>query len=223
MIILRLYIAEDKALTTEFTMLWLSQQKTQFIGFRVNKMLRNKLGETLLNYRKKTGMTIRQFAEHSGISTSLISQLERGNANPSLSVLELIAKALNVPLFTLFINDIDPNTLISRKKDRKKVYRENREHTVYDVLTPDFMKANIEMLMMDLRPHAQTTKGYFVHQEKEELAVVMSGETCVVLDGHEHVLDEGDVVRIPPRVKHKFLNKSDHTIHILFVLTPSLI
>ena len=65
-------------------------------------------------------MTIREFADYSGISTSLISQIERNQANPSLSVLELISKALNVPLYTLFINEIDTDKLISRKENRKK-------------------------------------------------------------------------------------------------------
>ena len=151
-------------------------------------MIHDRLGQTVLNYRKKNKMTIREFADYAGISTSLISQIERGHANPSLSVLELIAKALNVPLFTLFINEIDTDSLISKKKDRKKVYRENNDHIVYDVLTPDFMK----------------------------------GEVYVELEGKEYFLEEGDVVRIPPNVKHRFLNKSDESNHILFVLTPSL-
>ncbi|WP_361920465.1 helix-turn-helix transcriptional regulator [Streptomyces sp. NPDC046876] len=124
-----------------------------------------RLGQTVLNYRKKKGLTIREFAESAGISTSLISQLERGQANPSLSVLELIAQALNVPLFTLFINDIDIDSLISRKKDRKKVYRENNDHIVYDVLTPDFMKARIELLIMDLNAHSSTTESHFSHDD----------------------------------------------------------
>lgn len=37
------------------------------------------LGKTIRNYRENTNMTIREFSEYSGISTSLISQLERGN------------------------------------------------------------------------------------------------------------------------------------------------
>lgn len=182
-----------------------------------------RLGQTVLSYRKKMGMTIREFADYSGISTSLISQIERGQANPSLNVLELIAQALNVPLYTLFINDIDMNSLISRKKDRKQVYRENSDHIVYDVLTPDFMKARIELLMMDLNAHSSTTESYYSHTDKEEIAVVMKGEAYVELEGVEHFLDEGDVVRIPPNVRHRFINKSDRPNHILFVLTPSLI
>ncbi|GAA0076662.1 XRE family transcriptional regulator [Clostridium sp. CTA-5] len=186
-------------------------------------MNHQRLGQTVLNYRKKNGMTIREFADYSGISTSLISQIERGQGNPSLNVLELIAKSLNVPLFTLFINDIDTDSLISKKKDRKKIYRENNDHIVYDVLTPDFMKAHIELLMMDLNPNSSTTENYYSHIDKEEIAVVMKGQVYVELERIEYFLEEGDVVRIPPNVKHKFLNKSSKTNNILFVLTPSLI
>lgn len=183
----------------------------------------HRLGQTVLNYRKKSGMTIREFADYAGISTSLISQIERGQANPSLSVLKLIAQALNVPLFTLFINEIDTDSLISRKHDRKKVYRENSDHIVYDVLTPDFMKAHIELLLMDLNAHASTTESHYSHDNQEEIAVVMKGQAYVELEGTEYFLNEGDVVRIPPNVKHRFLNKSDEPNHILFVLTPSLV
>lgn len=182
----------------------------------------HRLGQTIQSYRKKNGMTIREFAGYAGISTSLISQIERGQANPSLNVLELIAQALNVPLFTLFIHDIDTKSLISRKKDRKKVYRENNDHIVYDVLTPDFMKAHIELLMMDLNAYASTTESYYSHNDKEEIAVVMKGQVYVELEGTEYFLEEGDVVRIPPNVRHRFLNKGNQPNHILFVLTPSL-
>jgi transcriptional regulator with XRE-family HTH domain len=182
-----------------------------------------RLGQTVLSYRRKMEMTIREFAEYSGLSTSLISQIKRGQANPSLSVLELIAKALNVPLYTLFINDIDPNSLISRKQDRKKVYRENNDHIVYDVLTPDFMKAHIELLMMDLNARASTTESHYSHSDKEEIAIVMKGEVYVELEGVEYFLNEGDVVRIPPNVRHRFINKGDQANHILFVLTLALV
>lgn len=186
-------------------------------------MNHHRLGQTLLSYRKKREMTIREFSKYSGISTSLISQIERGEANPSLNVLELLSTALNVPLYTLFINDIDTQSLISRKKDRKEVYRENSDHIVYDVLTPDFMKAHIELLMMDLNAHASTTESYYSHSNKEEIAVVMRGDVIVELEKTEYLLEEGDVVRIPPNVKHRFINKSDQSIHVLFVLTPALI
>ena len=47
---------------------------------------------------------------------------------------------------------------------------------VYDVLTPDFMKARIEMLMMDLNKQANTTESHYSHEDKEEIAVIMKGK-----------------------------------------------
>lgn len=182
-----------------------------------------KLGQTVMSYRKRKGMTIREFAEYSGISTSLISQIERGKANPSLVVLDMIAKALNVPLYTLFAEDIDPDTLISRKKDRSKVYREDDAHIVYDVLTPDFLKAPIEVLMMDLKANSVTTESHYSHSEKEELAIIMKGTLSVELAGKEYELTEGDVVRIPPNIKHRFINHSNEPNLVLFILTPSIV
>lgn len=181
------------------------------------------LGQTIMNYRKKSKMTIREFSDYSGISTSLISQIERNQANPSLSVLELISKALNVPLYSLFINDIDTDKLISRKVDRKKVYRENPEHIVYDLLTPDFMKAHIEVLMMDIKGHSKTTDSHYTHTSKEELAVIMKGNIDVELNKKIYPLEEGDVVRIPPNVKHRFVNNNTSMASVLFILTPALI
>lgn len=77
--------------------------------------------------------------------------------------------------------------------------------------------------MMDLNAHATTTESHYSHDDKEEIAVVMKGQSYVELEGSIYILDEGDVVSIPPNVKHRFLNKSDETNHILFVLTPSLV
>jgi len=176
-----------------------------------------------MSYRKKSNMTIREFADYSGISTSLISQIERNQANPSLSVLELISKALNVPLYTLFINEIDTDKLISRKENRKNIYRENPAHIVYDVLTPDFMKTHIEVLMMDINGNSKTTESHYSHSAKEELAVVMSGEINVELNKKIYHLKEGDVVRIPPNIKHRFINSSEYKASVLFILTPALI
>ena len=39
-------------------------------------MIHDRLGQTVLSYRKKNKMTIREFADYAGISTSLISQIE---------------------------------------------------------------------------------------------------------------------------------------------------
>ena len=61
-------------------------------------MVESRIGRRIRRYRKDKNLTIRQFSEISGVSTALVSQLERGIGNPSLSVLKLISGTLGIPL-----------------------------------------------------------------------------------------------------------------------------
>ncbi|MDE7067918.1 MAG: helix-turn-helix domain-containing protein, partial [Schaedlerella arabinosiphila] len=52
-------------------------------------------------YRKKMNLTIKELAARTGLSIGYISQLERNEAEPSLSSLRKIAKEFGVPLYVL--------------------------------------------------------------------------------------------------------------------------
>lgn len=53
--------------------------------------------EALKRYRKQKGLTIRELAERSGVSTAYISQLEHGNRGiPSPEVLNKLSEGLNM-------------------------------------------------------------------------------------------------------------------------------
>lgn len=58
------------------------------------------------------GMTKSELADKAGISVSFLSDLTNGKANPSLKVLDAIARALNTALPALLeITDLDDATL----------------------------------------------------------------------------------------------------------------
>ncbi len=60
------------------------------------------LGEKIAEVRKKQNLSIRDLAKLADVTPSLLSQIERGLANPSVNSLKSIASSLNVPLFTIF-------------------------------------------------------------------------------------------------------------------------
>jgi len=60
------------------------------------------IGERLMELRKKRRMSMRDLAEKSGASTSLISQVETGKTNPTVAKLQNIATALGVPVNYFF-------------------------------------------------------------------------------------------------------------------------
>ena len=72
------------------------------------------LSNRLVEYRKSNNMTIKEFSELSGISTALLSQLERGVGNPSLSVLNAISETMNTSLSSLFEEPVILENLVRR-------------------------------------------------------------------------------------------------------------
>ncbi len=178
------------------------------------------LGRKITEHRKGKGLSIREFSKEIDLSASLLSQIERGLSNPSLNTLRLIADGLGVPLYTLFVDDIDHESLILRKSDRKKIYRESDHHVVFDLLSPEYMKSSVEILWAILNPHSETTSGHREHN-KEEFAILMKGQGIVVIEDKEYVLNEGDTVRLLPRMKHKFRNRTDEPVEILYILASS--
>jgi len=68
------------------------------------------LGQRILALREQRGMTQEDVASAIGKTDGYISQIENGSANPTLKVLEAIAKALNVELVVM-LNEPIPSQL----------------------------------------------------------------------------------------------------------------
>lgn len=60
------------------------------------------IGERLRAERQTKGITVREIARRVGVSPSLISQIERGKVNPSVSTLWALVSVLGLPMSELF-------------------------------------------------------------------------------------------------------------------------
>lgn len=60
------------------------------------------IGREVRGYRKKIGLTIAELANQASLSAGMLSKIETGNTSPSLSTLQSLSKALNVPLTAFF-------------------------------------------------------------------------------------------------------------------------
>ena len=72
------------------------------------------LGRRIRALRKSTNLTQERLGERSGISYKYLGAIERGEENPSLSVLQKIAKGLGVEISELFSfqhEETDPDKL----------------------------------------------------------------------------------------------------------------
>jgi len=79
----------------------LSQDPHSTPQFR-EKALEAAIGRQVRALRKQRSWTIAQFAAELEISEGMVSKIENGQVSPSLSMLQLLANALSIPLTNLF-------------------------------------------------------------------------------------------------------------------------
>ncbi|HVJ77048.1 MAG TPA: XRE family transcriptional regulator [Hyphomicrobium sp.] len=64
--------------------------------------LEQAIGHQVRHHRKHAGLTVAELAVAAQISPGMLSKIENGQISPSLSTLQMLAAALNVPLTALF-------------------------------------------------------------------------------------------------------------------------
>lgn len=80
------------------------------------------IGDTLRMLRKKRGLSQQDVAEKSNISRTYISQIERGDRNPSIDILESIGTGLSIPFPIISFLSLDINSIPeSRREDYLKI------------------------------------------------------------------------------------------------------
>lgn len=91
---------------------------------------RPELGDYIREQRRLAQLSLRRLAEMAGVSNPYLSQIERGLRNPSVEILQQIAKALSLSAETLYIRagilDEDP---AAERSDLETCIREAPELT----------------------------------------------------------------------------------------------
>jgi len=174
------------------------------------------VGERIRTQRRRRRVTLSRLAEATGLSPSAISQVERGLVDPSLRTLRAIAKALDVPVFSLLIEVPSPHILV-RKNQRRSFSMPDRQ-AVFELLTPD-LNRRLEMAMMHLEPGASSSEEPLPHAGDECLLVV-EGAAQVEMPGARYVLSEGDSIYIDEGMPHRVTNVGEVMLVCVSGFTP---
>lgn len=173
------------------------------------------IGKKVEKYRKAKGLSSRELAKIAEITPSMLSQIERGLANPSIQTLKVLAKALDVPTFSFLLEETNTKDLVVRLNERKKMVVENLS---YELLSPDF-SGTLATAIMNVPPNISSSEKLLEHKG-EEVAYVLEGKIKVFLEDEEYILETGDSVKIQAYMKHKWENNFNKNAVILFSVTP---
>lgn len=124
-------------------------------------------------YRKQKQLTIKELAALTDMSISYISQIERGEIDPSLSALRKIAGVFQIPLY-LLLDDMERSDNLTIKKEQQPLRFSEDQKVSYRFLTPlPSPRYSPEALLIEftLAPHSQDVPEPVRHHSEELIYV----------------------------------------------------
>lgn len=177
------------------------------------------IGEKIRVFRKKQNLTVGELATQCGLSTSLISQIERGISTPSLDSLWKITKILGISFVTLFEENSDDRVTVIPREEQKLLSLP-KSNVSYRILSPSNRRNQLECLLITLKPGTSTKEGLFTHTG-EECGVIIQGEMTVVVGDKSYILREGDSMYLDSTLPHRYFNHGEEVCKSYWAMTPA--
>jgi len=181
------------------------------------------VGPRIKALREAMDLSLRDLAERCGVSAPMLSQVERGETSPTLSVAAKIASGLELSLSQLLrLDESDGVTLV--RAGQRLGGGHARGHR-YEVLTPPVPGQRAEVSLHTLAPGAATggPDDPPMHEAgSRETAVVLEGVRRLVTDGTAHDLEQGDAVTFDADLPHHFENPGRREAQIMSVIAAGL-
>jgi transcriptional regulator with XRE-family HTH domain len=183
------------------------------------------IGQRLRELREQHRLTMRGLAELAGVSASLISDVERGRVEPSISALKRLAGALDTTLIYFFSENGPSEDRVVRKGDRRALGRPsfagpgNPEPGIHFELASPASTEAIEAIYGRYDVGASMGDEPVTH-EGEEWGMVLTGRLKVWVGDDIYFLEPGDAISFPSTIPHRMANAADEVTEYIWIDTP---
>jgi transcriptional regulator with XRE-family HTH domain len=182
------------------------------------------IGARVKALREASSLSLRDLAERSGVSAPMLSQVERGETSPTLTVAARIASGLELRLSQLLRLDEGGSVTIVKAGERGGGGNVKRGHR-FEVMTAAQPGQRSELSRHVLAPGGATgaPDDPPMHEPgSRETALVERGAVVLVCDGQRYNLAEGDCVTFDADLPHHFENPTDAEAAFLAVVSAGL-
>jgi transcriptional regulator with XRE-family HTH domain len=183
-----------------------------------------RIGERVKALRESSDLSLRDLAARCGVSAPMLSQVERGETSPTLTVAARIAAGLELRLSQLLRLDEGSSVTVVRKSQRQRGGNTRGGHR-FEVLTAGQPGQRAELSLHTLAPGGATgaVDDPPMHEPgSRETALVEHGSVTLLCDGRRYELSEGDCVTFDADLPHHFENPTDDVASFLAVVSAGL-
>lgn len=172
------------------------------------------ISENLRRVREQKKLSLDHLAKLSGVSKSMLGQIERGEVNPTVSTLWKISNGLKIS-FSQFIHYQEANVELVDRGQLTPLIEDDGKVRIYSIF-PFHSARRFEIYSVELdvngylstEPHLQGT---------QEFLTVYQGQLTVELQGKIFLVTEGNSIRFQADQPHSYQNEENTlcTLHMV--------
>ncbi len=177
------------------------------------------IGSRLQALRKQQGLSLDDMAIRSKISRSMLSQVERGLANPTFATLWALTQALGVEISQLIGDAADESEQAIELIEAHNIPRIQSAdgHCTLHILSPPETTGSSEWYMLEIEPGASLTSQPHAAGSREHLSI-LSGEAMVISAEIQASGGTGATLRYRADVPHSISNTGKGRLQALLVV-----
>jgi transcriptional regulator with XRE-family HTH domain len=183
-------------------------------------MVKKIIGKKLKATRLKNDLTIQEVAKSSGVSSNMISRIERGLTIPSVEILMKLANAFGMSI-NFFVEDAATGStvILTRSGEGQPIFFFEDKHQIVS-LSHGLRDPSFSVFFDTLEADCSSGEGAMVHSG-EEFALLMEGRVAFHIEGREYLLEKGDSLTFKASLPHRWENRYDGKSLVMWVVSPA--
>ncbi|WP_414042215.1 helix-turn-helix domain-containing protein [Macrococcus sp. EM39E] len=161
-------------------------------------------------FRKDNGLTLDNVSRRTGVSKTMLSQIERGDSIPSITTVWKIANGLKISFMTL-IKSPDQKVEVKRKGEIMEMTSDDGRYRLYPYF-PFESGAQIEMYQFEIEPGGAYNAE--PHQAgTSEYIIISEGMMNLKIQNEDYQMESDMAIKFDADVSHSYMNIGDSIVH----------
>lgn len=173
------------------------------------------ISANLKRIRKEKKLSLDTTAEMTGVSKSMLGQIERGESSPTVATLWKIATGLHIS-FTSLLETEEEDIQMITQRDLHPLLSDGGKFRLYPFFPYDESRG-FEMMSIDLDPGSRSES--VPHEDgTEEYAIVFQGTLKVTVGEQEYLVEAGNGIRYKANQVHVYENPGNTPLKLCMVI-----
>jgi transcriptional regulator with XRE-family HTH domain len=185
----------------------------------IKDKMSERVAQAVKGRREQLGLTLRALASRSGVSSSMISDVERGAKSPTIATLSALADALEMPVSSLVESRAQPTGRIQvvRASERSEVV-DPGSGARRDTYRPALTSSKVELMRYVVPPRAEAGPFAAHALGTVEHMHLAAGHLRAVFGSDEALLETGDYCTCVADAPHLFDNRESDVEALVYIV-----